>query len=607
MNQAQNPESRKSLPAWVPALIIFLLAAAARSVYLYLYHGSGYWDIMALDPETHDMLARRLARGMGLGERAYFRAPFYIYMLGAAYKLFGPGYLAPRLLQALLGSASACITYLAARRLLSGAAAFLVGVVASLYWAFIYFDGELLVDGPAVFFAMMTVLCLVSGIHTRPAGALATGILLGLGAVTRANFLLFAASVIVVNLIPKSGRKSAALILVGMIIPIVPITARNLAKAGDLVLISSQGGINFYMGNSPDADGRTPVVPIPRRKIPSAFLARFQADPWFREDVWLSSVYGAEQALGRPVKESRVSSYWYTSSLKWIIRHPIAWMKLMIKKTYFALHRTEVSNNRDLDYHLERIPFLKALAHLNFGIISPLFIMGFLLSLSKVRWIHLTQIRGEDKTSQAKLPGGGGWLWLDLFVVTYGLSVILFFVNSRYRLPVIPAAIILAGEAVSRMASWNRQRRYVALGASLAGFFFLLWLTNADLARWNDRPLRAAMHYNLGLAFSRAHRFEDAAREFQAAVGIKDDFPEAHLALGNALAVSGREREAVNEYHIAILQEPGLAEAHYNMALTFVRLNEKEKAKLHFEYAHALAPEIFPAPEKTQEENLAPE
>jgi 4-amino-4-deoxy-L-arabinose transferase-like glycosyltransferase len=603
MNQSPERDSRKRFHPWVLALIIFLVALAARLAYLYEYHVSGYWDIMALDPETHDLLARRIAGGLGLGERAYFRAPLYLYLLGAIYKLAGPGYLVPRIFQALLGSASAGLTYLIARRVLSPLAALAVGLLASTYWVSIYFDGELLVDGLALFFDLAVLYLLVQGNHQKSGSelsggkAIILGVFIGLSVISRPNLLLFALAVILIKFfqVQKAGRKATVLILLGLFIPVLPVALHNIIVAKDFVPISSQGGINFYMGNNPDADGRIAVVPFPRRNMPSGFLARFKDDPWFKEDVWLSALYGAEQTLGREVKESEVSAYWYSQSLRWMSRHPLSWLKLMLKKLYFLIHRREVSNNRDLEYHLDQVPMLKALSIVHFGIISPLFILGLALSLSRIR-------KGTPP-KRLYLSREGGWFWLDLFAITYGLSVILFFVNARYRLPLLPVAFILAGGAVSRLLSWVKEKRFASLGAGIAALLFLFWITNAELVRWNSRPLLAAMHHNLGLAFSRVSRFEDAVREFSTAVKIKDEFPEAHVALGNALAVTGKERRAINEYQIALLYDPDYAEAYYNMGLTYLRLKDLERARQYLIIAHSLAPEMFPLPGPKPQEN----
>ncbi|NIN01520.1 MAG: hypothetical protein GTO24_26530, partial [candidate division Zixibacteria bacterium] len=43
---------------------------------------------------------------------------------------------------------------------------------------------------------------------------------------------------------------------------IAPVTLRNYFVGKDLVLIAWQGGLNFYLGNNPDATGYTPVSPL---------------------------------------------------------------------------------------------------------------------------------------------------------------------------------------------------------------------------------------------------------------------------------------------------------------------------------------------------------
>ena len=40
--------------------------------------------------------------------------------------------------------------------------------------------------------------------------------------------------------------------LLGLLVAIAPVTLRNYALGSDVVLISSNAGINFYLGNNPD-------------------------------------------------------------------------------------------------------------------------------------------------------------------------------------------------------------------------------------------------------------------------------------------------------------------------------------------------------------------
>ena len=557
--------------------LFFLVAGLAllvRLLYLYTYFRSPYWAIMALDPETHDLLARRIAASLGLGSRAYFRAPLYLYLLGGLYRIFGPGYWAPRLLQALLGSVSAGFTFLLGQKLLSRPAAMAAGVLAALSWNLVYFDGELLLESLATFLNLAGLLVLHRHDQPNRRWLFLTGIIFGLAAITRPNLLLVLAAVLALQLLEKpfgAALRAAVVLGLGIALPVAAVTARNLIVAHDLVAVASQGGINFYLGNNPEADGLTVVAPVPRRMLPRDFQARYSADPWFKEDVWLSALYGAERAAGRPVKESEVSSYWYRESLREMGPRPWSWLRLMWRKTYFLFHRTEVSNNRDLYYHRARFPVLQALALVNVSWLAPLALLGFGYAVKDWR----------------------RWRWLMVFAATYSLSVILFFVNSRFRAPLLPAAFLFALLAVEKV--WEKARAGADAGVvkALAALVLLAGFCNLDLVRWNDRPLRAAMHLDLGLAFVRQQRYPEAEAELREALQIKDQFPEAHLSLGNVLALQHREEPAIHEFVIALLQQPDYAEAHYNLGLTYRRLGRTEEAAAQFAEAHRLAPSLY--------------
>jgi 4-amino-4-deoxy-L-arabinose transferase-like glycosyltransferase len=555
-------------------LVIAGLALLARLVYLYTYYRSPYWAIMALDPETHDLLARRIAAGLGLGSRAYFRAPLYLYLLGGVYKIFGSGYWAPRILQAWLGAVSAGLTFLLGRRLLSRPAAVAAGVLAALSWNLVYFDGELLLESLATFLSLAGLLMLQRERRAGRAWLFLTGVIFGLAAITRPNLLLVLAAVLALKLLEKPlalAARSALMLGLGISLPVAAVAARNLVIAHDWVTVASQGGINFYLGNNPSADGLTVVVPFPRRMIPRDFQARYQSDPWFKEDVWLSALYGAESAAGRPVPESEVSSYWYRESLRRMGPKPGTWLLLFLRKTYFLFHRTEISNNRDLDYHRAHFPALQALSLVNVSWIAPLALLGFGWALRDFRRFR----------------------WLLVFAATYSLTVIMFFVNSRFRAPLLPVALVFAMLAAERLAETAKAGAYPPLARALAALLLLAVFCNADLVRWNDRPLRAAMHLDLGLAFVRHQRYPEAEAELREALRIKDQFPEAHLSLGNVLALEKKEAQAIHEFVIALLQQPDYAEAHYNLGLTYRRLGRPEPAAEHFAEAHRLAPSLY--------------
>ncbi len=72
-------------------------------------------------------------------------------------------------------------------------------------------------------------------------------------------------------------------------------------------------------------------------------------------------------------------------------------------------------------------------------------------------------------------------------------------------------------------------------------------------------------HYNLGLIYKKAKKFEDAIKEFKEAIRVKSDFSEAHFSLALIYDESNKFEEAILEYQEAIKHKQDFANAHYNL------------------------------------------
>ncbi|HKM70768.1 MAG TPA: FkbM family methyltransferase [Stellaceae bacterium] len=75
-----------------------------------------------------------------------------------------------------------------------------------------------------------------------------------------------------------------------------------------------------------------------------------------------------------------------------------------------------------------------------------------------------------------------------------------------------------------------------------------------------------ALHLLGVVAYQRGNLEESIALIEQAMPGLRDDLPEAHLNLGNALQGAGRLTEAADSYRRAIALNPGYGMAHTNLA-----------------------------------------
>jgi tetratricopeptide (TPR) repeat protein len=83
------------------------------------------------------------------------------------------------------------------------------------------------------------------------------------------------------------------------------------------------------------------------------------------------------------------------------------------------------------------------------------------------------------------------------------------------------------------------------------------------------KPDDAETHYNLGVACYKLGRWQDAEDAYKQSIRIKPNFADAHHALGVAYGRLGRWQEAIEPYKQAIRIKPNYAEAHYNLSVAY--------------------------------------
>ena len=96
---------------------MFLLALGVRLLHLWQMAGTPYFTTLMGDARGYDQWARRLAAGDWIGTDVFYQAPLYPYFLGVVYAAAGADPGAARVVQAVIGSASAALLCVAAARL----------------------------------------------------------------------------------------------------------------------------------------------------------------------------------------------------------------------------------------------------------------------------------------------------------------------------------------------------------------------------------------------------------------------------------------------------------------------------------------------------------
>jgi tetratricopeptide (TPR) repeat protein len=102
------------------------------------------------------------------------------------------------------------------------------------------------------------------------------------------------------------------------------------------------------------------------------------------------------------------------------------------------------------------------------------------------------------------------------------------------------------------------------------------------------------IHNNLGLAYDKIGRFDEAIEELKAALHLYPDYVEVHNNLGVTYDKMEMPDEAQTELQEAIRMNPGYLEARYNLGNIYACSGKLEEALLELEEAQRINPRYAP-------------
>jgi tetratricopeptide (TPR) repeat protein len=550
-------------------LYLFLAALAVRGLYLSQYATTPFFWVPQMDALYHDLAAQEIAAGKW-SQEPFFRAPLYYHLLGLVYKVFGHSYWAARGVQAMIGSGSCVLLYLLGLRLFRPGVAVLAGAAMALYGPLVYFDGELHTPVVEVFLGLVFLLSLVRAGQTGTMRDwLLAGALLGLAAVARPNILVvtplalwWLAARETLNLkregVGAARWGLAAVFLAAAAVAPGVVTARNLAVSGDRVFIASQGGINLFLGNRPEADGFTPSTP-----------KRYAFDGPYEDSVALYGQRAAEEALGRPLKASESQAYWMGRVADWWREQPGAALALLGKKWLLAWTADEVRNNTDFEFiRGEFAPSLWA-APFGFWFAASFGLLGMGLAWRADR--------------QSRVLAG--------FVLLYTGSFVLFFAADRFRLPVVPVLLLFGVFAVFRLAEEFQARNYRRVAPLAAGLAACALLVNVPWVRTATPERYALDHWSAGNRYRVQGRLDAAVGQYRKALALDPRNAEIWMNLGVAQYGTGDLPAAGESFRQALRLNPADGSLYYNLAMCELQLGRKDESRRLLVEATRLAPE----------------
>jgi len=463
---------------------VFLLAIGLRLAYVRDIESAGLGSFLRLDPLYYHEWAVRIARGEWIGAQPFEMSPLYPYLLGAVYRIFGEGLLAPKIAQAFLGALTCAVVAVLARRLSGRAAGLAAGALLATYGPALFYDGQINKTTLAMFLSALFALALLVSDGRRKGWIAFGGFVLGLAALVHENANLAAPLVVAWLLFPagrapwKERGARAAIFAAGWAIAVAPATAHNVAASREMVLITTGGGENFYTGNHEGASGRYSPPPFVR------------PDPFFEHEDFRAE---AARRLSRPVTRSESSRFWWDEGWRYLLTHPGPALALLGDKFSVFWNAFERPDNFFYE-NFRRFSRTLSLPLTGFGIVAPLALLGMTLSARR---------------------------WREFFpafavVAAFLLSALIFFTQSRYRMPAVPLLAVFAGQAIVSLADFARRREGWAVaicGAAIAAAFLFV---NRDPG--NNAAFWAQNDAILGEMYDNAGWLDEAEASFRMGV-----------------------------------------------------------------------------------------
>ncbi len=425
---------------WITGALLFALAAALRAAYVASVADEPSVRYPSLDALAYHRWALAIQEGEWLGDRIYYQDPIYPFFLAGLYTLFGAGSIGVLFAQCALDAASVVLLYATALTLFGFVPALVAGVIASGYVVFLFYVALLLKAPLLLFLFNLAFYLLVRAATGRDLRWwLAAGLALGLAFLARSNAMLFVPLLLLwIALDRESPQRrrlgNAAAVSAGILLALAPVTLRNYAVGGDLVVLNSQGGQNFYIGNFRGNDSGTYRKPPFLRASP-----RHEEEDFKRE---------AEQATGRKMTPSEVSSYWWRRGLEEIRADPGHFLRHTLRKLRLLVNHHELADNYSFNFVAEAgAPMLR----------WPLPSYAALFPLALCGAVFARRRRGV--------------VLLLAFWFAYAASLLMFFNLSRLRLPLVPLVIVFGAFALVQIAQRLRARQ---LRAAVPALLFLL-------------------------------------------------------------------------------------------------------------------------------------
>ncbi|MBD3869169.1 MAG: glycosyltransferase family 39 protein [Acidobacteria bacterium] len=490
------------------AALIAVAGIGVRIGYVLAQPDSDPWfSRPTMDGAIYVDWARSLLEGHGSPSGAYYQAPGYPWFLTGFFAVAGFGFSLLYIFQHGLVVASAWLLGEVSRKSAGEVAGWATMILGLGYQPLLFFASRPVGEALAIFLLSSAILAL-SGRSPRMVGL--AGLLVGVAVLVRPNFLLIPLAWIVLGVFRKRTRSSAILAGCVMIV-LLPVAIRNYVASGHFVPVSSNAGLTLYHGNGPGALG---IFTPPDRFSGRVDLQRDESTRIAREQT-------GNQALDA-VEADR---WWAGQAVDARLRSIGETTVLLLRKITLTVASTEIG----LDYHpgIDENRWRRA---------AP-FSFALILGLAAAGWFPRK---------------GGGEKCGNVLVAAAALAItpILFYVSSRYRLPLATVLLVPAGAGLSWIAhecrnGWRRCMVCLLLPVSLG---IVSW--QMPTAGLQEATLAGALANRAG-AWQKLGRAGKAGKDISEALAMDGESSPIWFQQGSILEANDDLGGAVKAYRAA--------------------------------------------------------
>jgi len=544
--------------------VIFALTFATHGFYIVEMVSHPFFNFPLVDSDTYHNQALDILQHGWVGNEVFWQAPLYPYFLALCYHFITVKFFDIRVIQAVLAAINAVLLYEIGRRRIGRGVAIGAAVATAFYGPLIFFDAEMLAPVLIVSLYLLMALALDYAIRD-PKIAMwpVAGALNGLSALAHGLGLLIAPLVCAYgffgrfmrSLPPKKRLTAVALFLAGTTAVIAPVTIRNRLVGGEWVLISYNGPVNLYIGNHPDYDRMVGLRPGLE---------------------WASLIRSLNELGITTVGE--LSRHYTQGMLINLRKHPFGVARVWFKKLYLFFHADELRRNYPIYPVRDYSNLMWALLWKwtgPAGLIGLGFPFGLVLPLAALGWWALRR-------------QGIRLVAVELIMAGHFAANLMFFICSRYRVPLAPFFLLYAaagvqwilGEQIWRAQSFRLHWRPLVVALAI------LLISNARLTPMDNAEDRAEYQFHLGFVRQKgAENAREAINRYQKMVREKPKLADARLVSDLVSQHTEKTQRALEHYLAALRDNPNHTETHFFLGILYQdHLREPAKALEQFDW-----------------------